>query len=172
MYKWTDGRGIVQFTEGPDKIPEGYRSIIGKLNQTSFPYPLYGTENIKEDLKNSINQKPNRMVELLNVYQEKSKNNLVYVIGLLIILLIILKIFLEAKPAGIEVNRSSVQKKGTVNFKIYYIDHSSSPPVYLGRILERRKSERGDNFKSLLYKARKDFSYYVKDPTLIFISES
>jgi hypothetical protein len=41
--------------------------------------------------------------------------------------------------------------------------------VFLGKIIERRRKERGNNFKDLLFKAKQDYSPRVKDPSAIFL---
>jgi hypothetical protein len=41
--------------------------------------------------------------------------------------------------------------------------------VYLGTVIERRRKERGNNFKDLLKKAIKEYSDYVGNPSKIFL---
>lgn len=54
-------------------------------------------------------------------------------------------------------------------FKVYYRDVVSRSIVLVGKIIERRMKERGNNLKDLLSKARRDFSHYVTDPSLLFL---
>jgi hypothetical protein len=56
--------------------------------------------------------------------------------------------------------------KKTVEFKVFY---KNRPILFLGKVIEKRKKERGDNLKDLLNKAIKDFSDRVKDPSRIFL---
>lgn len=54
-------------------------------------------------------------------------------------------------------------------FKVYYRDVVSKTIVLVGKIIERRMKERGNNLRDLLTKARKEFSQYVYDPSLLFL---
>ncbi|MEO0266491.1 MAG: hypothetical protein ABIM43_07820 [candidate division WOR-3 bacterium] len=54
-------------------------------------------------------------------------------------------------------------------FNVYYRENSSTPILFLGKVIERRKEERGNNLKDLLNKARLEFADRVKDPSLIFL---
>lgn len=56
-----------------------------------------------------------------------------------------------------------------VEFNVYYKNHFSSSIIFLGKIIERRKKERGNNLRDLLNKAIKNFSSCVKDTSSIFI---
>jgi len=109
-------------------------------------------------------------------HKEKSGNNLFYLIGLLIIVGILLMLFREKRPAGNGVKtgsqRSPSLEKRTVLFNVCCKDYSTGSPVVLGKVIERRMRERGDNFHDLLYKARKDFSDRVEDPVDIFLLAS
>ncbi len=60
-------------------------------------------------------------------------------------------------------------RKKTVEFKVYCRDHITRSMIFLGKILERRTKERGDNLRDLLIKATKDFSCHVPDPFMIFL---
>jgi hypothetical protein len=54
-------------------------------------------------------------------------------------------------------------------FDVYYRDSLTRSIVFLGKVVERRKKERVNNFKDLLKKAIIDFSGQVKDPSRIFL---
>lgn len=54
-------------------------------------------------------------------------------------------------------------------FKVYYRDVVSRSIVFVGKILERRRKERGNNLRDLLSKAQMDFSQFVNDPSLLFL---
>lgn len=54
-------------------------------------------------------------------------------------------------------------------FKVYYRDRISRSIVLVGKIIERRMKERGNNLRDLLSKARKEFSQYVTDPSFLFL---
>ncbi|MEW6375322.1 MAG: hypothetical protein AB1502_05965 [Thermodesulfobacteriota bacterium] len=132
-----------------------------------------------DDSKSLVDQKSSGGMEALRdlkIYKEKSINDLFYLIGLLIILAFIIKILIEIKPAGIneEINlkQPSIFPKKTVIFNIYYKDYSTQSMVFLGKIIERRRRERGKNSKDLLFKARKDYGDRVRDPSSIFLLSS
>jgi len=59
--------------------------------------------------------------------------------------------------------------KKAMEFKVYYRDHLPRSTTFLGKIIERRRKERGDNLKDLLGKAIKQYSDYVEDPSTIFL---
>jgi len=59
--------------------------------------------------------------------------------------------------------------KNSGEFKVYYKDDLTQSMVYLGRVIERRKKERGNNLGNLLKKATKEYSDYVPDPSKIFL---
>jgi hypothetical protein len=61
-------------------------------------------------------------------------------------------------------------RKNAVGFKVYHRDQSTRSTV-LGKIIERRAKERGDNLKGLLSKAIEQYSDHVKDPSTIFLLE-
>jgi hypothetical protein len=61
--------------------------------------------------------------------------------------------------------------KKAVEFKVYHRDHLTRSTVFLGKIIERRRKERGDNLKGLLNKAIKQYSDQVEDPSTIFLLE-
>jgi hypothetical protein len=56
-------------------------------------------------------------------------------------------------------------------FKVYHRDHLTHSAVFLGKIIGRRRKERGDNLKGLLNKAIKEYSGHVEDPSTIFLLE-
>jgi len=56
-----------------------------------------------------------------------------------------------------------------VRFNVYYRSQLTRSTIFLGDIVERRRKERGDNLKSLLSKAMKEYSNYVEDPSAIFL---
>jgi hypothetical protein len=56
-----------------------------------------------------------------------------------------------------------------VEFKVYYKDDPTRSVVFLGKVMERRKKERGNNLKDLLNKAIMDYSDRVKDPSRVFL---
>lgn len=56
-----------------------------------------------------------------------------------------------------------------VEFKVYYKNHLSSSMILIGKIVERRRRERGNNLRDLLNKAIREFSNCVKDSSSIFI---
>ena len=61
------------------------------------------------------------------------------------------------------------KEKRNVVFRIYcrnYVTHST---ILLGKVIERRTKERGNNLKDLLVKAVEDYSDYVADPSMIFL---
>jgi len=62
-------------------------------------------------------------------------------------------------------------RKKAVEFKVYHGDRLTRSTVYLGKIIERRRKERGDNLKGLLSKAIEQYSDHVKDPSTIFLLE-
>lgn len=62
-------------------------------------------------------------------------------------------------------------RKKAVEFKVYYRDHLTRSTVFLGKIIERRRKERGDNLKGLLSKAIIQYSDHVKDLSTIFLLE-
>jgi hypothetical protein len=103
------------------------------------------------------------------------RNNWLYLIGLLIILISVIKIvfninFDETKEkAGLK--RPPVQKRRVV-FSIYYREPSSKSIQFRGKVIERRLKERKNNFKDLLAKVRRDYSYRVIDPNGIFLLAS
>ena len=62
-------------------------------------------------------------------------------------------------------------RKKAVEFKVYHRDHLTRSTVFLGKIIERRRKERGDNLKGLLSKAIEQYSDHVKDLSTIFLLE-
>jgi hypothetical protein len=69
---------------------------------------------------------------------------------------------------GIEREFILTEKK-TAEFKVYYRDHPAQSLVLLGKVMERRRKERGNNLKDLLKKAIMDYSDRVKDPSAVFL---
>jgi hypothetical protein len=174
IYKWVDEEGIVHFTDDPSEIPEKLASKSEKPKQDLTISPLVEVEEPKNDLKQPINQKSNGMTLTqwgLKVYEEKSTRNLVYLIGLLIILLVIIKILREPRPAEV-LKGPFVSIKRPIIFNVYYREYSTDSMVFLGKIIERRRKERGNNRKDLLFKARQNYSTRVKDPSGIFFLSS
>jgi hypothetical protein len=73
-------------------------------------------------------------------------------------------------PFGQEMDIGPVSSaKKAPEFKVYRRDRLSRSAIFLGKIVERRKKERGDNLKALLNKAIIDFSNCVEDPSTIFL---
>ena len=169
IYKWVDEEGIVHFSDDPSKIPEKYVSKSEKPKQDLTVSPLVKIEESKDDLKLFIDQKSNGMTPtrwVLKVYEEKSIRNLVYLTGLLIILLILIKILKEPRPAEL-LKGPFVSIKRPIIVDVYYRNYPTDSMVFLGKIIERRKKERGNNRKDLLYKARQDYLHRVRDPSAI-----
>ena len=101
------------------------------------------------------------------------RNNWLYLIGLLIILIFIIKILFNINIDEIKgkksLNRPLTSRKRIVVFNIYYRKPSSKSIRFLGKVIERRLKERGNNFEDLLAKVRRDYSYRVIDPNGIFL---
>ncbi len=177
IYRWVDEKGTFHFSEDPPKIQEENVPDSEKPKQ-DIPKSSFA-EVVKsiEDLRNRSGQRSNGMVKakgVLEVKEEKSMIGWIYPVGLFIILLIIIKIMKEPKPVAIRgemsLRGSFVPPERTVLFNVYYRDYSVDSMVFLGRIVERRKRERGNNFGDLSSKARQD--YQVKDPSAIFLLRS
>ena len=62
--------------------------------------------------------------------------------------------------------------KKAVEFKVYCRDHLPRSTIFLGKIIERRRKERGDNLKGLLNKAIELYSYQGVDPSTMFLLEA
>ena len=71
-------------------------------------------------------------------------------------------------PQKMETGLLSPGKK-TVEFKVYYRDPLTRSTVFVGKIIERRKKERGDNLKDLLSKAINRYSDQAVDPSRMFL---
>lgn len=71
-------------------------------------------------------------------------------------------------PISEKMELSSLAVKG-IEFKVYHRDPVTGSAVFLGRITERRRKERGNNLEDLLGKAMREYSDYVKDPSTIFL---
>jgi len=104
------------------------------------------------------------------------RNNWLYLIGLLIILIFIIKILFNINIDEIKgkksLNRPLTSWKRIVVFNIYYRKPSSKSIRFLGKVIERRLKERGNNFEDLLAKVRRDYAYHVIDPNGIFLLDS
>jgi hypothetical protein len=103
-------------------------------------------------------------------------NHWLYLIGLSILVISVIKIlidinFIETKEKT-DLKRSFPAQKRAVVFSIYYREPSSKLIQFRGKVIERRLKERGNNFKDLLGKVRRDYSYRVIDPNGIFILAS
>ena len=59
--------------------------------------------------------------------------------------------------------------KNVLKFKVYHIEYLTRSAVFLGKIIERRSKERGNNLKGLLSQAMKQYSDQVEDPSTIFL---
>ena len=101
------------------------------------------------------------------------RNHWLYLIGLLIILIFIIKILFDINIEEIKgkksLNRRLTSVKRIVVFNIYYKEPPSKSIRFLGKVIERRLKERGNNFEDLLAKVRRDYSYRVIDPNGIFL---
>jgi Domain of unknown function (DUF4124) len=177
IYKWVDEKGTVHFSDDPPKIEEEYVPESEKPRQDTPKSSFGEVAKSIEDLRNRSGQRSNGMFKakgVSEVKEEKSMIGWIYPIGLFIILLIIIKIMKEPKPVAIRgemsLRGSFVPPERTVLFNVYYRDYSVDSMVFLGRIVERRKRERGNNFGDLSSKARQD--YQVKDPSAIFLLRS
>ncbi len=104
------------------------------------------------------------------------RNDWAYFIGLLIILLFVLTILFDihfgVTKRKTDLERSFPVQKRRLVFSIYYREPSSKSIQFRGKVIERRLKERGNNFKDLLAKIRRDYSYRVIDPNGIFILAS
>ena len=108
---------------------------------------------------------------MFRVYEGRPVQNLFYLIALFIILLLLIKTLKEPRPTEV-LKRPAVSIKRHILFNIYYRDYPTDSMVFLGKIIERRRKERGNNRKDLLYKAKQDYSTRVKDPYAIFLLSS
>ena len=104
------------------------------------------------------------------------RNNWLYLIGLLIILIFISKTLFDINFDGIKrkagLKRPFPSQKGRAVYNIYYREPSSKSIHFRGKVIERRLRERGNNFKDLLANVRRDYSYRVIDPDGIFLLAS
>jgi hypothetical protein len=65
---------------------------------------------------------------------------------------------------------SPLQKeKNYVVFRVYCRNYVTRSTILLGKVIERRTKERGNNLKDLLVRALKDYSDHVADPSMIFL---
>jgi hypothetical protein len=99
-----------------------------------------------------------------------------YFIGLLVILVFLTKLLFrisfDRTRRKTDLKRSFPAQKRRPVFSIYYREPSSKSIQFRGKVIERRLKERGNNFKDLLAKTRRDYSYRVIDPNGIFILAS
>jgi hypothetical protein len=86
--------------------------------------------------------------------------------------LILIKILREPRPAEVLKGPFISRKRPKIIFDVYYRDHPTDSMVFLGKIIERRRRERGNNLKDLLFKARQNYSTRVRDPSAIFLLSS
>jgi len=104
------------------------------------------------------------------------RNNWPYFIGLLIMLIFVIKILFsinfDRTKRKADLKRPFPAQKRRPAFSIYYREPSSKSIQFRGKVIERRLKERGNNFKDLLGKVRRDYSYRVIDPNGIFILAS
>jgi len=63
------------------------------------------------------------------------------------------------------------EEKG-VEFKVFFRDCVTRSILHLGKVIERRAKERGNNIRDLLVKAMKDYSDCVENPSTIFLVSS
>lgn len=61
------------------------------------------------------------------------------------------------------------KEKKNVVFRVYCKDYLTRSMILLGKIVERRAKERGNNLKDLLVRAVKDYSDCVGNPSTIFL---
>jgi hypothetical protein len=61
--------------------------------------------------------------------------------------------------------------KKVMEFKVYYKDSLPRSTIFLGKITESRRRERGDNLQGLLNKAIKQYSDQGVDPSTMFLLE-
>jgi hypothetical protein len=54
-------------------------------------------------------------------------------------------------------------------FRVYYRDCVTRSIILLGKVIERRTKERGNNLEHLLVKAVRDYADCVADPSMIFL---
>jgi len=108
------------------------------------------------------------------------RNNWLYLIGLLIILIFVITFIINllfdinfaVTKGKTDLKRPFPAQKRRVVFSIYYREPSSKSIQFRGKVIERRLKERGNNSKDLLGKVRSDYSYRVIDPNGIFILAS
>ena len=61
------------------------------------------------------------------------------------------------------------EEKRNIGFRVYYRDCVTRSFILLGKVIERRTKERGNNLKDLLVKAVSHYSSCVADPSAIFL---
>jgi hypothetical protein len=61
------------------------------------------------------------------------------------------------------------KEERNVVFRVYCRNYATRSMVLLGKVIERRTKERGNNLKDLLVRAVKDYSGCVEDPSMIFL---
>jgi hypothetical protein len=73
-------------------------------------------------------------------------------------------------PLRMKIEEEPILRGGrTVEFGVCYIDSHTRSVVFLGKVADRRKKERGNNLRVLLGKSIKDFSEKVENPSRIFL---
>ena len=101
------------------------------------------------------------------------RDNWLYLLGLWMILIFAIKTVFNMNSDGIKgkpgLKRPFPGQKRRVVFSIFYREPSSKSIQFRGKVIERRLKERGNNFKDLLAKVRRDYSYRVIDPNGIFL---
>ena len=63
-------------------------------------------------------------------------------------------------------------EKRNLEFRVYYRDPLTRSMVLLGKVIERRTKERGNNLTDLLVKAVKEYSNCAADPSTLFLLSS
>jgi hypothetical protein len=61
------------------------------------------------------------------------------------------------------------QEKRTVVFRVYCRNYVTRSTTFLGKVIERRTKERGNNLEDLLVRAVRDYSDRAEDPSMIFL---
>ena len=71
---------------------------------------------------------------------------------------------------GCQAEKSAqLERERGMEFKVYCRDHITHSITSVGRIIERRNRERGNNLGGLLSKAIKDYADCIADPSTIFL---
>jgi len=150
----------------------------GSKNRSKINYPKWRDSMIRLTLWLTLLI---QMIDHLALASELNRmpwyrNNWLYSIGLLIILVFVIKIAFNINFDGVKgkagLRRPFPAQKRREVFNIYYREPSSESIQFRGKVIERRLKERGNNFKDLLAKVRRDYSYRVIDPKGIFLLAS